>query len=567
MHSKIERLIRRVAGRGDGRTGVWREVIGRDDATWQAALAASRGGQRVLIATSLGGYDHGVMLESALAAALTLRGASVDILLCDEMLPACQLTKIQKIEPDDLERNGQRKLCGPCFRTGLELYGPLGLPIHRFSALVTSEQADAARGTAGSVPLEDIRRFTWDGLAVGEHASAGALRYFARGDLQNEPLGERILRRYFEAALLSVFAVEELLRRNRYEVACFHHGIYVPQGLIGEVCRRQGVRVVNSNPAYRKQTFIFSHGNSYHHTMISEPTGVWENLPWGPRTQQVTLDYLKSRWSGSEDWIWFHEKPEENVDKIFREVGAEPSKPWIGLLTNVMWDAQLHYGSNAFPSMLEWVLHTIRRFETRPDIQLIIRVHPAEIRGAIPSRQPIVPEIRRAFPRLPSNVFLIPPESPVSTYAVMQRCDTVLIYNTKTGIELSSMGIPVVVAGEAWIRNKGFSIDASSVAEYDSILGRLPAGRKLEPDQLQRAQKYAFHFFFRRMIPLPFITSPEPFRFALRLEGLDQLRPGRTPGLDVVCDGILKESPFIYPAEQEKAAAPVQDRARAALSW
>jgi hypothetical protein len=567
MHSKIERLIRRVAGRGDGRTGVWREVIGRDDATWQTALAASRGGQRVLIATSLGGYDHGVMLESALAAALTLRGASVDILLCDEMLPACQLTKIQKIEPDDLERNGQRKLCGPCFRTGLELYGPLGLPIHRFSALVSSEQADTARGTAGSVPLEDIGRFTWDGLAVGEHASAGALRYFARGDLHNEPLGERILRRYFEAALLSVFAVEELLRRNRYEVACFHHGIYVPQGLIGEVCRRQGVRVVNSNPAYRKQTFIFSHGNSYHHTMISEPTGVWENLPWSPGTQQITLDYLKSRWSGSEDWIWFHEKPEENVDKIVRKVGAEPSKPWIGLLTNVMWDAQLHYGSNAFPNMLTWVLHTIRRFETRPDIQLIIRVHPAEIRGAIPSRQPIVPEIRRAFPRLPSNVFLIPPESPVSTYAVMERCDTVLIYNTKTGIELSSMGIPVVVAGEAWIRNKGFSIDASSVAEYDSILGRLPAGRKLEPDQLQRAQKYAFHFFFRRMIPLPFITSPERFRFALRLEGLDQLRPGRTPGLDVVCDGILKESPFIYPAEQEKTAAPVQDRARAALSW
>jgi hypothetical protein len=566
MRDKIGRLFRKVVSHDPRRTAVWHEVLRRDPDTWQTALAASRAGQRVLIATSLGGYDHGIMLESALAAGLTLRGASVDVLLCDEMLPACQLTKIQKIEPEELTRHGQRRLCGPCFRTGLDLYGPLGLPIHRFSALVSSERADTARRTALSVALEDIGGFTWDGLAVGEHASAGALRYFARGDLENEPFGERILRRYFEAALLSVFAIEELFRHHRYDVACFHHGIYVPQGLIGEVCRRHGVRVVNSNPAYRKQTFIFSHGNSYHHTMISEPTAAWENLQWGPRTQQVTLDYLKSRWSGSEDWIWFHEKPEEDVDKIVREVGVDPSKPWIGLLTNVMWDAQLHYGSNAFPNMLAWVLHTIRTFEKRPDVQLIIRVHPAEIRGVIPSRQPIVPEIRRAFPLLPANVFLIQPESQVSTYAIMERCDTVLIYNTKTGIELSSMGIPVVVAGEAWIRNKGFSLDASSIAEYDAILGRLPLGRRLDPERLQRARKYAFHFFFRRMIPLPFVTSPEPFRFALQLTGLDQLRPGSTPGLDVVCEGILNQAPFIYPAEQETAVA-VPDRARAMMSW
>jgi hypothetical protein len=317
--------------------------------------------------------------------------------------------------------------------------------------------------------------------------------------------------------------------------------------------------VVNSNPAYRKQTFVFSHGNSYHFTMISEPTDTWESLPWSPRLQKVTLDYLKSRWKGTEDWIWFHEKPEEDVANIVREVGASVSRHWIGMLTNVMWDAQLHYGSNAFPNMLEWVLHTIRRFEQRPDLQLVIRVHPAEIRGAIPSRQPIVPEIRRAFPVLPPNVFLIPPESQVSTYAVMERCDSVLIYNTKTGIELASMGVPVVVAGEAWIRNKGFSLDASSIAEYDAILDRLPLGRRLDSEQLQRARKYAFHFFFRRMVPLPFITSPEPFRFALQIKSLDDLRPGRSLGLDVVCDGILRGSPFIFPAEREGEEVPAID--------
>jgi len=51
-----------------------------------------------------------------------------------------------------------------------------------------------------------------------------------------------------------------------------------------------------------------------------------------------------------------------------------------------------------------------------PELQLVIRIHPAEIRGTIPSRQ----RWRRrsqALPGAAANVFVIPPESDVSTYA------------------------------------------------------------------------------------------------------------------------------------------------------
>ncbi len=45
---------------------------------------------------------------------------------------------------------------------------------------------------------------------------------------------------------------------------------------------------------------------------------------------------------------------------------------------------------------------------------------------------------------------------------VTDHCSTVLIYGTKTGVELSAQGTPVIVGGEAWIRNKGLTMDASS---------------------------------------------------------------------------------------------------------
>jgi hypothetical protein len=53
------------------------------------------------------------------------------------------------------------------------------------------------------------------------------------------------------------------------------------------------------------------------------------------------------------------------------------------------------------------------------------------------------------------------------------------------------------------------------------------------------------------MIPLPMMASRKTGTpFEIGLNGLEALRPGRAPGLDVICDGILKGSEFIYPAEQ-----------------
>src|SRR3972149_4367321 len=385
---------------GSGKGFTWDSLLRKDNPLWNQSRSSGEGGPRVLMATSLGGYNQGAILESLLSVALTLRGARVDLLLCDEFLPSCQMTKISKISPDDLVRHGQMSLCRDCFKAGHKLFEPLGLPIHHYSKLVSPEQAQQAKHIAAAIPLDQIGEYQFECLAVGEHALAGGLRYFGRGGLNEEPLGEKVLRRYLEASLLTVFAVQELTKRNSYDVACFHHGIYVPQGIIGEVLRKKGIRVVNWNPSYRKQTFIFSHNDSYHHTMITEPVSEWQNVSWTPEIEKTTLDYLKSRWQGTGDWIWFHEDPKEELSEIIREVGIDATKPWIGMLTSVMWDAQLHYRSNAFRNQLEWVRKMIPRHQMEVVLQAALGSRVIAREAVVPSRQPVAEEIPRAFPSL-----------------------------------------------------------------------------------------------------------------------------------------------------------------------
>lgn len=517
-------------------------LIRDDKALWHRHKLAARAGPKVLIATSLGGYDSGAYLESVLAIALTLRDADVHVLLCDEALPACQMAKLSRVAPDDFARG--EGYCANCRPSGEGLFSPLDLQLHKYSALITSEERQNATEMAAQPDLGTVPSFKWDGISVGEHAYAGTLRYFARGDLEGESVAETILRRYLEAAILTVFAVDRLLAENTFDVVVFHHGIYVPQGLIGEVCRKRGIRVVNSNPAYRKQTFVFSHDDTYHHTMISEPVKSWEEMEWTPEKDERIDEYLKSRWYGTNDWIWFHERPLQDIERIQKATGVDFSRDTVCLLTSVMWDAQLHYSSNAFSSMLEWVHATIEHYSLRPQTQLVIRVHPAEVSGAVPSRQLLVDEITRWFPVLPSNVFVIGPESDISTYVLAEKSRAALIYNTKTGIELAAQGIPVVVAGEAWIRGKGFTIDVVDKEDYGRVLDTLPTERMPSAD-IEKARKYAYHFFFRRMIDFPFISSRAKFEFDIDVRSLSDLSSGAHKGLDVVCDGILKGTPFV----------------------
>jgi hypothetical protein len=520
-------------------------------AAWAGRRPGRRG--RVLIASNIGGHGPVSVMESAMAAALALRDAEVEIVLCDAALPACLRAEYSDL-PDDTvltERRLPRTFCPTCMARGRQMFEPLGLKVHFLSELITeADRAEACR-VAETMPAAEIEDYEQDGLKIGEHARAGALRYYTRGDLSGEPNGETVLRRYLEAALLSVAAYRRLLSRGRYDVALFHHGLYVPQGLVGEVCRAEGVRVVNWVVAYRASSFILSHGDTYHHTLMDEPASDWEDMAWGEEQRAEIKAYLKSRWRGDRDWIGFHEKPDEDAAALVERLGLDPTRPIIGMLSNVVWDAQLHYPANAFPSLIDWAVFTIDHFARRPDLQLLLRIHPAEVRGTAPSRQPLAEELARRYPVLPPNVFVIPPESPVSTYAAMELCDSVLIYGTKTGVELTAVGIPVIVAGEAWIKNKGLTLDASTPEGYAAMLQRLPLGKRLDPDVVDRALKYAYHFFFRRMMPLKvFERTSSSLFFTPAIASVDELAEGRDAALDILCEGVLEGGPFIYPAER-----------------
>lgn len=533
----------------------WRKLVEEYGDRWEHREGPAKG-KKILVATVAGGHDACTPIESLLAAALKMRGAEVHVLLCDGVLPAClQITRDEFASIEEfLDGALQRKFCEGCVQSGTLAFDIPGVTLHKFSDYLTVEDKTVASTLAGSIPADELTSYVYEGIEVGVQVKAACLRFLVRGSFDGEPAAEAVVRRYLEAAILSVMVAQRLYSAIEVECLVINHGIYVPHGTLADAASKQNRRLVSWSFSYRTQCAVFSHDKSEVFTGIDEPNSLWENMEWHDWMEREIVDYLESRaGSGSKDWIMpFQRDSQRDLSVLSQTLQIDFSKPTVGLCTNVIWDGAVCYAANSFCSMVDWLLNTITYFGTRPDLQLVVRVHPAEVKFTNKSRERALDVISAAFPVLPPNVFVIPPESNANTYIVMEQCQAVIVYGSTMAMELAARGIPIIVTGQAWIRNKGFAYEANSEAEYRVILDKLPFPEfRMNRELTRRALMYAYHYNMRRCIPIEHSFAREGWPFmGVSVDALEDLVGDKCPALDTICNGILHRSEFIYPAER-----------------
>lgn len=511
---------------------------------------------RVLIAAGYGLSEGKLAFETILAAALRLRGADPRVMITDAALTACEFNPEGGWDPEPEGNAGdpargprsRRAFCDYC-RTGIRsAFSNFDIPEVSLRRFMRDGDFDRLIPLLDDVAYADYRGFRYRDVAVGEHAFASMLRLTLRGTLEDDAETRALHRRVLLATMHYVDLLFRMFAEEKPERVVEVHGVYLVHGTLAEVARLHDVPVVVWGMPYRHGTVWLSHEDSYHRTLVTEPTQVWENDALSPLQAREVNDYLESKRGGGRDYVSYHPNPEEDRDAIVRELNLDPDRPIVSMYTNVIWDAQIYYDFNAFENMLDWVYATIEFFAQRPDVQLVIRVHPAEVKGGgMPTRQPIVPELARRFPELPANVRIVPPESDVSSYTLAEMSRAALIYGTKMGLEIAVRGIPVVVAGETFNRGKGFTYDIESRDEYFELLGRVEKLPRNSPEMVERARRYAYYLFFRRMMDFPLLAIADAHKSTglwLRFDSLAALEAGRDATLDVICEGILNGSAF-----------------------
>ncbi len=293
--------------------------------------------------------------------------------------------------------------------------------------------------------------------------------------------------------------------KNRPDVVVVPNGMIQEYAAVYETARFLGIPAVTYEfGEHNQRTWLGQDRLVIHHSM-DELWAARKDRKLNIEQRKWLENFLAGRQglTAGDDFAHLWQKADRSGGAKIRVSLGLDDRPIVLLPTNVLGDSAT-LGLTIFSrSMTEWLQRVIRFLADRPEVQVVVRIHPAETWTVGPSVAEI---IRAVLPELPSHIHLVGATEKVNTYDLMEIADLALVYTTTAGLEMATRGIPVLVSGRAHYRKKGFTLDADSWEEYfaklDGALKDLPACR-LTPAQVEQAWNYAYCFFKEYPRPFP----------------------------------------------------------------
>jgi hypothetical protein len=206
----------------------------------------------------------------------------------------------------------------------------------------------------------------------------------------------------------------------------------------------------------------------------------------------------------------YHKKTKLSEMELKKRLEINNENPIILLMSNLAWDTTLlaERPHVAFRNHHQWLIETIEYFVDQPSMQLIIRPHPAD--GIRRSQDSCESQVRKNFPNLPGHVTLLPTDTDINTYGLMEASQLGLVYTSDVGWEMALRGKPVICGGRGHYSGKEITYDSTSSESYFSYLDRFSGDTtslQVSEDRKERAMKYGYMFIKDRMKPFPWMPG------------------------------------------------------------
>jgi hypothetical protein len=486
-------------------------------------------GKRVLV-LSLRMWTHHTAIESIIGHALRLRGADVAMLTCGGGQPICEVGWGRRVAPRPCDRCAYftdrvaERGMFPRFRLA-----------EGFAWGSSPDKAPATLERRVSPPDAGIASVAWFIKSVD------AARSHHAGAVEND----------FDVAVAAVEdAFARVLDDFKPDVVFALNGLFAAERAVRAVAAERGVRVVTYEMSPRRGSLVFGESSAAPEMVMDGLVEEQLARPLSEAERDALDEMLQARVTGaSSHERYFAEQQDHDAEAVRASLGLSRDTRVVTAFSNLSWDTALIGKDLAFESQLDWLASAARVVERLEDTMLVVRVHPAESRWG--TEQPVQVELPKRLGPLPRNLVIVPPEQPLSSYGLVAISDLVLCYTTTVGLEAAVRGIPVAVGGGTHYRGRGFTIDVES---HDGLVAAILDPPAMNDRQIELARRYAFAFFFRRMIPFRLVRDVEG-RLGELPESAQELLPGKDPYLDFVCERILDGGEFYLPRALALGAA------------
>lgn len=352
-------------------------------------------------------------------------------------------------------------------------------------------------------------------------------------DILADPGDAALYRLRLSRNRLAAASTFDLLKGHDYDVVVIPNGSILEFGAVYRTVRHLGIDTTTYEFGEQRERLWLAQNAEVMRQDTSDLWSAVRDIPLQPQ-ERARIERLFQARRGGQTWEQFKRQWQaggsEGAQRTRAKLGLEPDRPVILLCTNVVGDSLALNRQVFTDGMADWLARTVALFAGLPEFQLVVRVHPGEMLGA---GHPSVEIVKDVLPHKPDHVIVVPPESDINTYDLIEMAHLGLVYTTTVGLEMCMHAVPVIAAGATHYKGKGFTDDPQSWEEYEDMLHQRltqAQGSGLPDRSVEAAWRYAYRFFFDYPFKFPwhlisFWEDEEQNPFESVLEDIEEYIP------------------------------------------
>ena len=449
--------------------------------------------------------------ELELAAKYLRDGHEVTFLSCDGELPSC-----------DVNPNHKYSTCATCISrrtSGIKWLGKKNVQVENFYH-ITKEQKQIVQSfnSINITSLDHLKKISIDGSDIGM-AVFGLVVSNTREPYPDIQTHLTLIRKNLIAAATVHFSFKNRLTKNRPDEVVIFNGRMPPFRAVLRLTQSLGIDTyVHDRSGDLSRYYLVK--NRYPHDlsfMKQEIEMAYKNspLPESEKLKIATKWFEERSNNHPQSWISFTENQEKdllpkslNLQNVVNVAIFNSSEDEMVSIEG--WENPFYTNQN------DGIYQIVNEFQNVSGIKFFLRVHP-NLTNIDNSQTKFFQNVLSKF----SNLEIIEPDSPISTYTLIDSCDITITFGSTVGIEAVYRGKPSILMGRAIYEDLGALILPSSHEKLVSILQSYLLVNKL-PEVTNAQIAFTKFGFFQKIYGFLFEYVKPYNAFQVSLQRLDE---------------------------------------------
>ena len=426
--------------------------------------------------------------------ALQKRGDEIVYVYCDrEYSSFCMSMASSGVRFSD-DAKTKRSVCDKCVLHSDTVRSRLGFTGRSLRSFLDAADIKYAYRLSQEQPIEELYDHLEHGLPIGRFALYETIIQTKSISKELPPDAQRFYRSNFRNTLVSVRASKAMLDELKPDIGISYHTAYAYNRAFQRVFEAADIPVWFLNASFNVAEL-----DTHLVAARSDPEFLFRKLlkDWS-RFEDVicteqdlasATDHLLALMGGG-GFGYSNSMKRKNIG-VLENLGCPSDKRIVAALLS-SYDELLAadlagFGwsthNQVFSTQIEWVKWLFEFARARPDIHLVVRVHPREFAvNGKSDRSEHSLLLEAAFADKPHNASINLPSDGIALYDLLMEVDAALIAWTSAGMDAGMLGVPVVTyAGDVLLFPRQLTYDAKTREDYAVLVDQaIGAGWSLE---------------------------------------------------------------------------------------